>query len=227
MAIAMIVDDEPLAVEFARHALRPLGLTCLPAFSARAACDMLLRQPVALALLDLDLPDASGHDLCRWLREARANLAIVFLSGYADLAERRRAFAQGADDYLCKPVPAAELTHHARVALTRHRPAATPVAPPVESGALLLPDGRRVALTPTERRIFAVLLARQGTLIAPQEIADEVFGPGRDPRIARQALEGHLRRLRLKIEPDPLRPRWLIAVRGVGIGLAAPTARSA
>lgn len=220
MEQALIVEDDPLAAAFACYALAPLRLAVQVTPTARQACAVAEHHPLALALLDVDLPDASGFDVCRWLRATQPHMAILLCSGSADVAARQRGLAHGADDYLSKPLPSAEMAARARLALTQHAPPSALPVSPIERGAFRLPDGRVIELTPTEARILALLLARPGVVVPLAEIARRLWGAERDALAAQRALDAHLRRLRAKLEHDPLHPRLLWMVRGVGVAAA-------
>src|SRR5215469_15187658 len=99
----LIVDDDFFSAEFMRQSLAQLRSPVLVAPTARAAHDVLVRRPIDLVLLDATLPDASGFEVCHWLRQHSADIAIMFVTGRADVEDRRRAFALGADDFLSKP----------------------------------------------------------------------------------------------------------------------------
>lgn len=225
----LIVDDDQLAAEFMRQTLTQLHVPITVALSASAAHATLIRHPVDLVLLDATLPDASGFDVCRWLRQRDADVAIMFVTGRADAADRGRALDVGADDFLCKPFPLAELLARVRVILRHTR--ATPTQVGTNSlhldevtCALTLPDRRTVTLTPTEAQLMDLLLCQPGCFMSREALAQHLWGARRDLRPALHALDAHIRRLRAKIEPDPAQARYLHILRGVGIRLlVSPT----
>jgi DNA-binding response OmpR family regulator len=220
----LIVDDDFFSAEFMRQSLAQLHAPVLVAPTARAAHDVLVRRPVDLVLLDATLPDASGFEVCHWLRQKSADVAIMFVTGRADVEDRRRAFALGADDFLSKPFPLAELAARVRATLHQrgsHQTSAGNIANHATldptNNVLTLPDSRAVTLTATEARIMAILLRQPGQFVSRETLALHTWGIGRDLVSAQHALDMHLRRMRAKIEPDATQARYIQSERGVGV----------
>ncbi len=214
-----IVDDDRLSAIYTRAVLAPLALPTLLAPSARAAQSLAACHPLALAVLDIALPDFTGFDLAGHLRASQPDVAVLFVSGYTDLRDRQRAFACGASGFVSKPFVPAELLQQARYALqSRAQPSTFVWRVDDITGDMMLPDGRRIPLTPTEARIADLLVRANGQELARAEICRALW-ERRDPVSAFHALDAHLRRLRAKIELDPLRPRYLHLSRGTGVRL--------
>jgi DNA-binding NarL/FixJ family response regulator len=145
----LVVDDDPGFRAFVVETLVGAGYSTQEAATGREAAVLAQRRQPSLVLLDVKLPDISGHEVCRRLREVHGEaLPIVLLSGTkTDELDRTAGLLLGADDYLVKPIEAGEL-------LARIRRAA------LRSGALLAPSDAnpiRDKLTPREREILQML----------------------------------------------------------------------
>jgi DNA-binding response OmpR family regulator len=138
-------------------------------------------------------------------------------------ADRLQGFALGADDYLVKPFSPRELVARIRAVLRRARPAAPAVgAPPLIFANLTIDPverrvevlGQAVELTPTEFNLLAFLAGHPGQVFTRDHLLDRVWAhaDGIEPG----AVTVHVRRLREKVEPDPVAPRHLRTVWGVG-----------
>jgi response regulator RpfG family c-di-GMP phosphodiesterase len=101
----LMVDDEPNVRQLARTTLESLGLACTDAADATTALGLLEHTPYDLVLLDLNLPDMDGYELCQRLRQppVRSNLKIIVVSGRGDQNQLCEALPRGADDYIVKP----------------------------------------------------------------------------------------------------------------------------
>lgn len=218
----LLVDDDAASATFMQRMLahQQLHVTVTP--TARAARALLQRAHTDLVLLDVALPDASGFEVARWLRQTQADVGIMFVTGHAGMADRLQAFDAGADDYLCKPIPAAEFV--ARVGALLRRRGATPPPPLLTAGGVTLapaqhvvtlPDGRALTLAPLAAQTLATLLVRPNQLVALHELAHQLH-------CTSAAAEQWALRLRDAIEPDPLWARYVQVIRNVGARFLLP-----
>lgn len=111
MASILIVDDEPANVDLLEALLAPTGHTIRTASGGLPALQMVKQEPPDLILLDLMMPGMSGFEVCQRLRaeESTAHLPIIIVTALGQLGSKERALALGADDYLTKPIQAAEV----------------------------------------------------------------------------------------------------------------------
>lgn len=109
----MIVDDDPQALQLLKTALQPWGFQLTMLDDPKKCWDLLETTNPDLLVLDLEMPEFNGIELCQVLRSDRRwyKLPILFLSAHEDQQTQDQAFAIGADDYICKPVRGAELAH--------------------------------------------------------------------------------------------------------------------
>ena len=173
-----------------------------------------------LVLLDLGLPGLDGEEVLTRLRRDSA-LPVIVLTGRSEEAERVRVLNLGADDYVVKPCSMPELEARIRAVLRRGQP--TPADTRIEHRGLVVDraahrvevDGVTVDLTPKEFDLLAFLAASPDQVFTREELLEHVWGSTQEWQDPATVTE-HVRRLRLKLEPDPAAPRWLHTVRGIG-----------
>jgi DNA-binding response OmpR family regulator len=173
-----------------------------------------------LVVLDLGLPGLDGEEVLARLRRDSA-LPVIVLTGRSEESERVRVLNLGADDYVVKPCSLPELEARIRAVLRRGQP--TQADSRIEHGGLVVDraahrvevDGNPVDLTPKEFDLLAFLAATPDQVFTREELLEHVWGSTQEWQDPATVTE-HVRRLRLKLEPDPATPRWLHTVRGIG-----------
>jgi two-component system KDP operon response regulator KdpE len=220
----LVVDDERAIRRFLRTSLTAHGYAVYEAGSGQEALSAVVGDRPDLIILDLGLPDLSGIEVARQLREW-TRIPIIVLSVREEEATKVAALDVGADDYLTKPFGIAELMARIRVAL-RHadQPAGEPV---FEVGDLrmdrarrqVLTAGNEIVLTPTEYDLLRVLVQYAGKVLTHRQLLRQVWGTGYE--LETHLLQVNISNLRRKIEPDPSRPSYIITEVGVGYRLRA------
>jgi len=220
----LVVDDEPQIVRALQTTLRGAGYEVETASTGREALThAAVRTPEAV-ILDLVLPDKSGVDVCRELRDW-TQIPILILSAVGEERQKVAALDAGADDYVTKPFGIEELLARLRAALRRTGPVGEPV---LEIGELridldkreVLRDGERIQLTPHEFALLRLLAVNEGKLLTHRMILRDVWGPAYQAES--HYLHVYVSQLRRKIERDPTRPRYLLTEPGAGYRLVAP-----
>jgi len=216
MAQILVVDDDKQIVTLVQRALSSEGHTVLAAYAAQEAIDILrARRPDAL-VLDINLPDMSGIEVCKYIRTHPhiSSLRILFLTQRVEIADRIVGFEAGADDYLGKPFYAQELQYRIR-ALLRAAPHSSQesvlVSGPVRvdpSINLVQVEGVKVQLTPMEVRLLYYLVAHSGEAVSSQQLLERVWGYPAGVGSG-SLVRMHILNLRGKIETDPRNPRLL------------------
>ncbi|MEU0048786.1 response regulator transcription factor [Streptomyces sp. NPDC006309] len=195
----LIVEDDHALRDVLRRGLSDEGFD--PVLAADGATALRLAiDDVAAAVLDVGLPDADGRDVCQALRANGFLAPVIFLTARHQLTDRLAGFSAGGDDYLPKPFHLAELAARLRAALRRAAPAAT-----ATSGDLVLDAvghsvtvrGARVALTPTEFRLLATLVAGRGSTVRRRELVRAGWPEG--AHVSDNTLDQYLTRLRRKL----------------------------
>ena len=220
MTRVLVVDDErPLLRALAMN-LTARGYEVIEAETATRALTAAAAQQPDVVLLDLGLPDLSGLDVIRGIREY-AQTPIIVLSARTGSQDKVAALDLGADDYVTKPFSIDELLARVRAA-TRRVPTNDPELPvPVGDARVDLAaktvtdaDGERIHLTPTEWHLLEALLRQPGRLVSQRALLTELRGTPEhtDPSYLRI----YMAQLRRKLEPQPSRPRHLITEPGMG-----------
>jgi len=178
-----------------------------------------------LVVLDLGLPGLDGEEVLARLRRDSA-LPVIVLTGRSEEAERVRVLNLGADDYVVKPCSLPELEARIRAVLRRGQPA--PAVSRIEHDGLMIDraahrvevDDQPVDLTPKEFDLLVFLAATPDQVFTREELLEHVWGSTQEWQDPATVTE-HVRRLRLKLESDPARPKWLHTVRGIGYRFSA------
>ena len=223
----VVIDDEPSVQEVVRGYLEKDGYLVYVAGSGREGLALAEKAKPGLIVLDLMLPDVSGEEICREIRQ-RSDVPILMLTAKASEDERVDGLALGADDYLTKPFSPRELVARVRAVLRRTQGAETPLVEVLtfDDGALEIDtvqhevrrDGAEVDLTPNEYRLLTTLARYPGRVYSRFELINHV--QGYDFEGYERTIDAHVKNLRRKIEPDPKQPRYVETVFGVGYRLA-------
>jgi DNA-binding response OmpR family regulator len=180
-----------------------------------------------LIILDVRLPDGSGFDFCRQMRQSGLRQPILMLTVRADETDKVLGLEMGADDYVTKPYSLRELLSRVRALLRRaYGEFARADADLLYASDLVIDRGRGqvwrgeelINLTPTEFRLLVFLARHPGQALSRAQIIDAVWGYAADVESER-AVNVHIRRLREKVELDPSRPALILTVPGIGYRL--------
>ena len=221
----LVVDDEPTFVRLVSKTLTHKGYEVLTAGDGQEALRLMFAHRPDLVLLDVVMPKMDGWQTCSRIREM-SDVPIVILTGQQKSeADIVRGLDYGADDYLIKPVGSRELVARVRAILRRAElPSSLEAKKEITySDAFLtvniaerkvIVNGERVKLTPTEFKLFALLLENTGRVLTHKQLLEKVWGWEYVDDIDHVRI--YIWHLRQKIEPDPAHPRYIIAEPGVG-----------
>jgi DNA-binding response OmpR family regulator len=221
----LVVDDEPIVTEVVQRYLIREGYQVQVASDGRTALKEARDSAPDLVVLDLMLPEIDGLEVCRQLR-AESSVPIIMLTAKGEDSDKILGLGLGADDYLTKPFSPGELIARVKAVLRRTQ-AAAPVLPGdvVRIGGLRINpggraverDGEAIHLTAKEFDLLYFLVKSPGQVFTREQLLDNVwdFEWYGDP----STVTVHIRRLREKIEPNPVRPRYVKTVWGVGYKL--------
>lgn len=220
-----MIDDEPQIRRAVRNALASDESRIIEAAGAQNGIDVAAAEHPTLVVLDLGLPDGDGIDVCREIR-GWSDAPILVLSARHSEDEKAALLDAGADDYLTKPFSTLEL--QARVRALLRRSARVTGSTTISAGKLRIDlharevtvAGARVHLTPIEWEILRVLAIDRGRTLTHKHLFRQVWS-GRSHGDAQQYLRVHIANLRRKIEPDPIRPSYIITEPGVGYRFVA------
>ena len=220
----LVIDDEPKLTNFLRLELEVEGYSVAVAHDGASGLIALRSDPAPdLVLLDWNLPDFTGLDICRRIRSTGMKLPVLMLTGYNEVKDKVEALDAGVDDYLVKPFSIEELLARLR-ALQRRALAMQP--DPQDSEQLQIGDlelnlanhdvtraGRTIQLSNKEYQLLVFLMRSPNKVQSRLEILHGVWGEsfyGDD-----NLLDVYIRYLRQKIE-TPDQPKLIHTVRGVG-----------
>jgi len=222
----LVVEDEPAIADTIQYALESEGFRCLRLETGSEAVEVLDLQPVALVVLDIGLPDVSGVEVCRRIRQ-RHDVPVIFLTARGGEVDRVVGLELGADDYVTKPFSPRELAARAKAVLRRAlpgNPGERAPRPPAGSAFALDEErrqitycGRPLELSRYEYKLLAVLLKRPGRVYSRDELLELVWD---SPEASLdRTVDAHVKNLRAKLrdvrpDADPIATH-----RGMGYSL--------
>ncbi len=217
----LLVEDEENLASLVRAYLEQEGYRVIAVVTGAEALRAIETEPVRLVVLDLNLPDMDGLDVCRQIR-TRSSVPVVMLTARDEESDRLAGLAQGADDYIGKPFSPRELVARMKAVLRRSEPHS-------EEELLVLGDvvlrrsarevsvaGEAVALRPQEFDLLAYLIQNRGAVLSRDVLLDRVWGY--DYAGGTRTVDVHVAQLRRKLG----RPDLIQTVRGLGYKAVQP-----
>ncbi len=217
--ILIIEDDNDLA-QITSDMLKNYGFEIKIVEDCEQAFNALTDGQFQLILMDINLPDGSGFEVCKELRRV-SKVPVIFASARTSEDDKIMGFDAGGDDYLEKPYSLRELL--ARVnALMRRTYGETEGGVIYQFGGIKVDTGMRIVerngeevkLALREFDLLAYLCAHSNQIISKEELLHEVWGAFSEAETATVAV--HIRWLREKLEEDPSKPKWIKTVWGIG-----------
>ena len=224
----LLVDDEDAVQKLLTFPLERDGFTVVAAYDGRQALELFARHRPGFVILDVMLPGTDGIAVCRALRK-RSDVPILMLTARVEESDKLSGLSVGADDYVTKPFSPRELV--ARVhAILRRAGAGGPPTPRIVRGDLLMDierhqvfaSGREVRLTVVEYKLLQALMEFPGRVFTREQLLTHVYAFDEAVVIDR-TVDVHVGKLREKLGDDPVRPRYIETVRGVGYRLLEPS----
>lgn len=228
----LLVEDERNVGSTLEERLQKEGYEIVWAKTGEEARLELSRRRFDLAILDVGLPDDSGFEIARYIRETHGrethrSMAMIFLTAFGSPEDRVRGLELGAEDYVVKPFHLKEFLLRVRNVLKRAKKIVETEDPPegtcvgkariyfsrfeVES------DGHQHILTHKECAVLKLLVERRGVVVSRDDILNEVWAEDEFP--SPRTVDNFIMRLRRLIERDPESPQIIRSVRGVGYQL--------
>ncbi len=213
----LIIDDEKVLADSTAEYFNLFGVTAVAVYGVDGCREFLKDNTAELILLDINLGDGSGFDLCKELRE-KTNIPILFISARTSDDDKIIALNIGGDDYVQKPYSLGVLLAKVKAVLKRYGQAATAEY----SDGYLTVDfalkqvyagGNRVKLTALEFKLLAYLIGNKDKVISKKELFEKVW---EDKFTGDGTLNVHIRRLREAIESNPNEPKYIVTVWGDG-----------
>ncbi|MFY1674951.1 response regulator [Plantactinospora sp. WMMB334] len=222
MARVLVVEDEESFSDALSYLLRKEGFEVSTAETGTAALTEFDRTGADIVLLDLMLPEMSGTEVCRQLRQ-RSQVPIIMVTARDSEIDKVVGLEIGADDYVTKPYSPRELVARVRAVLRRRgNETVEPGTPTLTAGPVRMDierhvvtvDGAPVQLPLKEFELLELLLRNAGRVLTRGQLIDRVWGA--DYVGDTKTLDVHVKRLRSKVEPEPSAPRFIVTVRGLG-----------
>lgn len=225
----LLIEDDPAVARSLQAGLERDGYQVIWKSSGAEGVEQ-AKQPATtphLIILDVRLPDGSGFDVCRQMRQLGLRQPILMLTVQQDELDKVLGLEMGADDYVTKPYSLRELLSRIRALLRRaYGELSAANAEALYIGDLVIDWSRGQALrgdqslnlTPTEFRLLAFLAQHPGQALSRSQILEAVWGYEADLDSER-TVNVHVRRLREKVELDPSQPTLILTVPGIGYRL--------
>ena len=215
----LIIDDEKVLADSTAEYLNLFGINTVAVYSVEDCRKFFKDKTAELILLDINLGDGNGFELCKELRET-TNIPILFISARTSDDDKIVALNIGGDDYVQKPYSLGVILAKVKAVLKRYGQAATSE---YSDGNLTVNfaakqvnvNGSTVKLTTLEFRLLTYLIENKGKVISKKELFEKVW---EDKFTGDGTL--HIRRLREAIESNPNEPKYIITVWGDGYKFA-------
>jgi two-component system alkaline phosphatase synthesis response regulator PhoP len=227
----LVVDDERSLVDLVRSYLEADGFVVSEAYDGPSALELAAREEPQVAILDVMIPGFDGFEVCRRLRHF-SNAYVLMLTSKSQEVDKLIGLSVGADDYLTKPFSPRELVARVKAMLRRAEMGAAQgtvgaprlppdIPPPVVFADLVIDAARHevrkrgelIHLTPREFELLVTLSAHPGLVFTRHQLLNRIWG---DDVFDARLVDVHMAGLRKKLEDDPVTPRYIETIRGVG-----------
>ena len=219
MSKILVVDDELNICELLKLYLENEGYTVFTANDGQAAVTAFQQKAPDLVLLDIMLPKMDGWQVCREIRKT-SSAPIIMLTAKGETFDKVLGLELGADDYISKPFRLRELMARIKTVLRRSKGAATEeirisgLTVRMKEGKVLK-NGQEVILTALEYKLLLTFLQNRGRVLSRNMLLESIWDVAGD-FVSDNTLSVYIKRLREKIEDDPVEPQIIKTVRGMG-----------
>ena len=222
--MVLVVDDDHKLVSLVRMYLERDGFPVIAAYDGPHALDMFARHRAGFIILDLMLPKVDGITVCRQIRKT-SNVPILMLTAKVEEVDKLVGLKVGADDYVTKPFSPRELVARVHAILRRAAPRDRnsqrlvhgPLAMNLERHEVCV-DGREVRLTPLEFKLLQALMEFPGRVFTRDQLLTHAYA-FHEAVVVDRTVDVHIGKVREKLGDDPVRPRFIGTVRGIGYKL--------
>ena len=219
----LLIEDDSTIVEGLEYYLTEEGFLLTCCYTKASAMEVLGKQKFDLAILDISLPDGSGYDLCKKIKEI-SETPVIFLTARDDEGSTVMGLDMGADDYITKPFRIREL--HSRIKSVLRRSGKGNSSGDLDilkveditvnlREAKVLKNGDDIYLTALEYRLFLTLLQNQGRVLTRDQLLESIWDVSGD-FVNDNTLTVYIKRLRDKIEDNSQNPTIIKTIRGMG-----------
>ena len=227
----LIVEDEPDFQLGLKYNLQREGYEVETAGNGREGFEKAMNNMFHLLILDVQLPEISGFDICRKLRENSIQTPIIMLTGKSDTIDKILGLELGADDYMTKPFDVRELLARMKAVLRRKHRTEPESEIPIKSvhlGKLHLDfagytateeNNKEVHLSHREMDIIQYLLHKKNETVSRRELLENIWGYDNTPTT--RTVDNFILRIRQKLEETPNSPKIIHTIHGIGYKLQA------
>ncbi len=219
MKLFLLEDDSAISMGIS-YSLTNEGYSVTAASSVKQGLEIIKNNSFSLYILDLNLPDGSGYDVCKEIKK-QGDLPVIFLTAYDDEINVVTGFELGADDYITKPFRLKELSVRIKSVLRRYSKDTTHGIINVKNikintkEAKVYKDNNEIILTAMEYKLLLSLIKNRGRVLSRTALLENLWDIDGD-FIEENTLTVYIKRLRDKIEEEPNKPAVIKTVRGLG-----------
>jgi DNA-binding response OmpR family regulator len=223
----LLIEDDADLFGLVKYNLDLGGYATAGSRTGKDAIELCRRERPDLVLLDINLPECDGLEICRCLRAEPdlSHIPVIFITARASETDRIVGLEVGANDYVVKPFFVRELIARVKVQLREVRKRAEVL----RSGPLSLDrtryevrlGNRTLPMTATEFKLLEYLMSGAGAVFGRDQILDAVWGQDRD--VTARTVDVYVMRLRQKLQTDPLASALIRSVRGFGYSFSMPS----
>ena len=218
--IFLVEDDKEIAKNLILL-LHSEGFTVIHASTQKETFSMLCDSKFDLALVDISLPDGNGFAVCTQIKQEQ-NIPVIFLTASGDEASVVTGLNMGADDYITKPFRPRELI--ARIGTALRKSGQAPSVFEIDglqvdtTSGIVKKDGKEIFLSALEYRLLLIFINNPKNILTRDRLLDELWDAAGE-FVNNNTLTVYIKRLREKIEEDPVNPQIILTVRGTGYRL--------
>lgn len=219
----LLLEDDQSLIDGLKYSLEKNGFALRVVRTVQEAKAVLAKENACdLLILDVTLPDGTGFDVCREVRNSGSRVPIIFLTAADEETSVIRGLDEGGDDYITKPFRLGELCSRIRALLRRSRMEETAKGQLCAGEVRIDLENSRayrkekpLELTAAEYRLLCLLIKNSGRVLTRSAILDALWD-GSGNFVDDNTLSVYIRRLREKVEENPSEPQHLLTVRGFG-----------
>ena len=218
----LVVDDDQFANALVQFVLSKEGFEVETLDNPRGAMQMIERREPDLLILDVTMPYIDGFTFSAKLRAEGYETPIIFITAKDSIEDKLQGFTIGADDYICKPYNHQELVARVQAVMRRITKNGKAENPSIRGGQfellpaelkVVMPGHPPILLTPKEMQVLRMLMEYNGRVVKREQALVDVWN---DNESNSNIVDVYIRRLRMKLEVDAEKPRYIVSVRGIG-----------
>lgn len=219
----LLVEDDMAITVGVEYALKKEGFSVSSAKNIKEAKEKLNNNAFNLMLLDVLLPDGSGYDLCKELRNSNSNLPIIFMTACDEEVNVVLGLDLGGDDYITKPVRIKELVSRINAVLRRNKVVNNVPARRIQTGNIVIEplkfkifkNSKEITLTSMEYKLILLFIENKGNVLSRNKIIEKLWDIEGN-FVDENTLNVYIKRLREKVENNIKEPEYIETIRGLG-----------